>query len=142
MKIKNGALTIAIIALAGFLFLAVDAMTATEAPDEITIDNSGYKKKRQGPVKFSHGKHSKDKAYGAKCTDCHHDYKDGKNVWKEGDPVKKCAECHDPNGKSKDKPEGLRYAYHDNCEDCHEKAQKEGNKVAPKKTKCRDCHEK
>ncbi len=140
MKFKNGVLMIAILAVAGLLFIAVDAMTATEPPDEILINNSGYKKKREGPVKFDHLKHSKE--YGAKCTDCHHDYQDGKNVWKEGDPVKDCKECHDPNGKHKDSPMGLRYAYHDNCEDCHEKVDKEEGKNAPRKTKCRDCHEK
>ena len=134
--------TIAIIGILGSMLIATGVLIAadTTPPDEVVIENEGYKKDRYGPTNLSHAKHTAE--YGAKCTDCHHDYQDGKNVWKEGDPVKKCVECHDPKGKSKDEPMGLRYAFHDNCEDCHNKAIKDGNKNAPKKTKCKECHEK
>ena len=92
---------------------------------------------RKGPVKLTHKKHSAD--YKVACADCHHEYKDGKNVWKEGDPVKKCSACHDANEK-KDKADKLQNAYHKNCKDCHKKAVEEGKvKDAPFK-KCNDCH--
>ena len=43
-------------------------------------------------VTFTHKKHNVD--YKIACADCHHDYKDGKNVWKDGDEVKRCDACH------------------------------------------------
>ena len=138
---KKGALSVILLAAAGVLFIAGNVMTAEEVEppkDGIVIDSKGYKKKRYGPLTFDHAKHVDE--YKEQCVDCHHDYQDGKNVWKEGDPVKKCDECHDPNGRSKDTPMGLRYAFHDNCNDCHEKAIKEGKKDAPKKTRCTACH--
>jgi hypothetical protein len=136
---KKGVFVIAIIAMIGSLLIASGVLiAAVTPPDEVVIENEGYKRDRYGPTNFSHKKHSTE--YGAACTDCHHEYEDGKNVWKEGDPVEGCAECHDPNGKRKDEPMGLRYAYHENCEDCHEKALKEGKKDAPRKTQCTVCH--
>ena len=48
-------------------------------------------------MKLTHKKHAAD--YKVKCADCHHEYKDGKNVWKDTDPVKKCSVCHDPEEK-------------------------------------------
>lgn len=137
---KKWVFTIILFAIVGSLFIAAGVLIAADAPDEVIIENDGYKKDRKGSVTLSHAKHAVE--YGAACTDCHHDYEDGKNVWKEGDPVMGCAECHDPEGKSKDEPRGLRYAYHDNCADCHHKAIDAGNKNAPKKTKCTACHAK
>ena len=136
---KKGVMTIIAIALTGMFFLLGGALSAADAPDvpdEVTI---GEIKKKKGPVKLSHKKHSED--YGAKCTDCHHDYKDGKNIWKEGDPVKKCNECHDPKKKQGKKQYKLQNAFHKNCKDCHKEAVKAGKKEAPYK-KCNDCHEK
>lgn len=139
---KKRIVTMICVAISGLIFLSVGALIAADAPDvpdEVTIMNEGYKKDKKGPVKLSHKKHSAD--YGSKCTECHHEYKDGKNIWKEGNPVKKCSECHDPK-KKQGKTKKLQNAYHRNCKDCHKAFnKKEGKNKAPRK-KCKDCHQK
>ncbi len=107
---------------------------AQKAPDVIKIENK-YPVDKKGPVNFSHKKHEVD--YKVACTECHHEYKDGKNVWKQGDPVKKCAECHPAEGKQGDKVLNLQNAFHKNCKDCHK--QKNDDAKAPFK-KCTGCH--
>jgi hypothetical protein len=116
----------------------VGVLTAADVPDDVTIENEGYKKDKKGSVHLSHKKHGSE--YGAVCTDCHHDYKDGKNTWKEGDPVKKCIDCHDPN-KSVGEKKKLQLAFHDDCKECHKEAKKAGKDNGPT-TKCNDCHAK
>lgn len=128
-------LNLILVALTGMVFLAVGALTAADVPDEVVIQNEGYKKDKKGPVKLSHKKHSVD--YKIACNECHHEYKDGKNIWKEGQPVKKCSACHDPK-KKQGKTMKLQNAYHKNCKDCHKAAAKEGKKAPFKK--CNDCH--
>lgn len=131
-------LTLLMIILGGILFLAVGVITAADVPDVIKISNKGYKKDIKGEVTFHHKKHSAD--YKVACADCHHDYQNGKNMWKEGDPVKKCSECHNPE-KKQGKVDKLKNAFHKNCKDCHKEAAKAGKKNAPFK-KCNDCHAK
>lgn len=143
---KRKGMNLVMVALVGLLFLTVGVLNAVGAaekaqqvPKEIKIENEGYAADKKGPVILSHEKHVKE--YGAKCTDCHHVYKDGKNVWKEGDPVKKCNACHDPEKKQGD-IDKLQNAFHKNCKDCHkEAAKKDPNTKAPFK-KCNDCHQK
>jgi len=134
---KKRTLTLIMVSIAGLLFLVAGALTAAGGSDDIMISNEGYKSDKKGPVKFSHKKHIE--ALKIACTDCHHDYKDGKNVWKEGEPVKKCAACHDPLEKKGD-VDKLNTAYHNNCKECHKKAVADG-KEAPYK-KCNECHQK
>ncbi len=114
----------------------VARQTASEIIDEIIIDNKGYAQDKKGPVKFSHGRHFKE--YNVECAQCHHQYENGKNVWKPGDIVKKCVVCHnqieEQGGILK-----LDRAYHDNCRSCHSEVSKEG-KEAPYR-KCSSCHE-
>ena len=140
---KKGLFALLMIAVTALTFVAVGALTAADVPDEVTIENEGYKKDKKGAVKLSHKKHNTD--YKVACTECHHNYQDGKNVWKEGDPVKKCMGCHDPLKGRKDSPKGLRSAYHNknSCVGrCHKDALKEGKKNAPKSSKCSACHSK
>ena len=136
---KKGLLTLVVVALTGLIFLTVGALTAADVPDEVIIQNEGYKKDKKGPVKLSHKKHETE--YKVACTECHHEYKECKNVWKEGQPVKKCSECHNPL-KKEDKVIKLQNAYHKNCKNCHKALIKDGkSKKAPFK-KCNDCHQK
>jgi len=110
----------------------------TEIPEELLLDHHVYKRDRKGPVEFSHGDHAE--AYEVECTECHHVYKNGKNVWKEGDPVANCGDCHDPlknNGKVKN----LRLAFHKNCKGCHKRLVKEGIVENAPYRRCSDCHE-
>lgn len=139
---KKGILGLGVAVLTGLMFLAVGVLTAADkqvVPDVIMIENTGYKSDKKGPVKFSHKKHQE--VYKVPCTECHHEYKDGKNVWKEGQKVKKCSECHSPL-KKQGKVLKLNLAYHKDCKDCHKKVDEEdSSKKAPFK-KCSDCHQK
>jgi len=144
---KRGILTLVMIFIGALIFAAVGAMSAaelpTKAPDVIIIDSKGYKKDTKGPVKFDHKKHSEEfiNAENNKipCTECHHDYKDGKNTWKEGDPVQLCTACHDPE-KKQGNAEKLQLAFHKNCKECHQaliKAKLKKSSEAP--TSCNKC---
>jgi hypothetical protein len=119
------------------LFTGVGILVATDAPEEITL-GAGFDKLKKGPVTFPHKKHAVDTKIA--CTECHHIYKDGKNVFKEGDPVQKCSACHDP-VKSKGKAKKLMLAYHRNCQGCHKELDKAGKPAGPTR-KCNDCHAK
>ena len=134
---KKGLLALIVLTLTGLLFLTVGVLTAADMPDKITVNTEGYKKDKKGSVEFSHMKHSSD--YGVACSECHHEYTDGKNTWKQDDPVKKCAECHDAN-ENQGEAKKLMTAFHKNCKDCHKEAVKEGKKAPT--SKCNDCHSK
>lgn len=131
-------LTVLLVALTGLLFLAVGVLVAADVPDEVIIQNTGYKQDKKGAVHFSHKKHHAD--YKVACTECHHNYENGKNVWKEGDPVKPCKDCHDPLKAQGNVPK-LQNAFHKNCKNCHRDLAKAGKKSGPFK-KCNDCHQK
>lgn len=135
---KKGSYTFFMAVFIGMIFLAVGVLTAVESPVDVKIENQGYKKDKKGSVHLSHKKHSEE--YKIACTECHHDYKDGKNMWKEGDPVKKCTECHNPE-KKEGNVDKLMSAFHKNCKDCHKDVAKQGKEKAPHK-KCNDCHAK
>lgn len=114
----------------------VYAADQPQAVFKIDNDKSFFKdgKRTKPPVEFTHLKHSKD--YKIACTDCHHLYKDGKNVWKEGQKVQKCSECH--KAQDQGKVVSLQNAYHKNCKDCHTKLKNEGKKTGP--VLCAQCH--
>ena len=115
------------------IFLTVGVLTAADAPDVIMIFNK-FKSQKKGPVKLTHKKHSTE--YKVACNECHHVYKDGKNTWKDTDPVQKCISCHDTEEK-KGNADKLQSAFHKNCQGCHKELKpKEG----PYK-KCNDCHQ-
>jgi len=122
--------------LTGLVFFSVGSLMAAQTvPDTVTIENKDYKKDKKRPVPLSHKKHVAE--YGVTCVDCHHVYKDGKNVWKEGDHVDKCSKCHDPLKNTKEngvKVMKLQNAYHKNCKNCHKEKKK-----GPFK-KCNECH--
>jgi hypothetical protein len=132
-------LSVSLMIIVFFTYLgALIAAEEQEIPDEIILDSDVYETNRKGPVTFSHTDHAED--YELECIQCHHDYKDGKNIWKQGDPVKKCSACHDPL-KSKGKTKKLSVAYHKNCKGCHKRLViEQGSTDAPYK-KCYDCHE-
>jgi hypothetical protein len=109
-----------------------------KAPDTLKIDNDKalFKdgKRTKPAVEFTHLKH--EKQHKIACTECHHDYKNGKNVWKQGDKVVKCNQCH--KAAEEGKKLTLQNAYHKNCKDCHTKLKTEGKKTGP--TLCAQCH--
>lgn len=129
-------LSVVIVSVA--LFTGVGILIATDVPEEISIYSDAFERHKKGPVTFSHKKHNVD--YKVACTECHHVYKEGKNVFKEGDPVQTCSGCHDAL-ESKGKVKKLMLAYHRNCQGCHKDLEKAGKKAGPTK-KCNDCHQK
>ena len=111
----------------------------TEDGDLIGRVADVYKTNRRGPVAFTHLDHTEN--YEVGCEECHHEYKDGKNVWEEGDPVKKCAACHDPN-RNQGNVKKLSIAYHKNCKTCHRNLVQRGDSEDAPYRKCTDCHDK
>ncbi len=121
-------------------FLAVAFMGTTslaqktksgDVPDTFKISDPLFQKKTKAEVEFTHLKHTTD--HKVKCEECHHAIQGGKNTWKEGDKVAKCASCHTFEKGKKDNMLGLQDAFHANCRDCHKKEKK-----GPQK--CNECH--
>ena len=102
----------------------------------ILLNNQGYNKKRKGPVEFTHKKHAYD--YRLLCWDCHHEYKDGQNIWVPWGETKECSQCHDPK-KNEPNKIMLQKAFHYQCKGCHEKFAKIGKKAGGY-DKCGSCH--
>lgn len=135
-------LAFAAAALMGTMAIAQDTKSG-KVEDAFKIKDPIFKKHKKSPVNFTHKQHSVDLKI--KCTECHHVYKDGKNVWKDGDKVDDCSSCHNDPKKDK-KVDGVkvysaRNAYHKNCQVCH-KAFKKNNKKSKAPTKCKQCHPK
>jgi hypothetical protein len=105
-------------------------------PDEVMINNQGYESKQKGPVRLSHSKHIEE--YKVACTQCHHEYEEGKNVWEKGDLAKKCADCHSPLKEEGVVLNRLKTVYHKQCCNCHIQVNAQG-KEAPFE-KCTECH--
>ena len=132
-------------AVLGVVFI-FSMVGAADAPETIELNSKVYGKHRKSLVTFTHKKHAED--YKVACADCHHVYKDGKNVWKEGDPVQKCEECHSKDKPSPDerktmsdaeKMKNFHYeAIHENCKGCHMELKKAGKPTGP--VSCTDCH--
>ena len=104
--------------------------------DLILLNNQGYKKKRKGPVEFTHKKHVYQ--YKLFCWDCHHDYKEGQNVWVPWGETKRCNQCHDPKSKEHNKIM-LQKAFHYQCKGCHKDLAKKKMKTGAYR-KCGGCH--
>lgn len=146
-------LVVMTVALA-FVFAAA-GLYAAASPDVIKMNSAGYAKHTKPIVSFAHKKHVT--AYGAKCSDCHHD-KAGKPLaaMKEGDSAQKCIVCHKTpgiappaslkglTGPARTKAEVMYQAsaMHLNCQGCHKewnkKNGKKPNEGAP--VACNKCH--
>ena len=146
---KRSLITVAVAAL-GVVFLIPGVYATQQAPDTITMDSKVFPKHTKGLVTFNHKKHNVD--YKIACTECHHMFKDGKNVWKEGDEVKKCDACHSEakaptgaNAPKLSKEEKIKKYYYDaihqNCKGCHADLKKK-DPAKPVPTKCTECHPK
>jgi hypothetical protein len=134
MKLKwigSIAAFVCIAAVPSFIAAVALAYAITKAPDDPVVIATG--KAFTKPMAFPHSKHTE-----YKCTECHHDYKNGMNVWHEGQEVKLCNDCH-KEIKEKINVKCLEEAYHGKCEYCHKKMKKQNKKTGP--TRCRHCHE-
>ncbi|NVM21274.1 MAG: cytochrome c3 family protein [Desulfobacterales bacterium] len=147
---KKRSLLMLVFAAMAVVFVFSVVYAAQQAPDNITMNSKVYKKHKKVLVNLTHKKHNVDYKIG--CTDCHHVYKDGKNVWKEGDEVQKCDACHkeakapkakegEPKLSKKEKIKGFHYsAIHANCVGCHKDLKAAAKPTGP--TVCKDCHPK
>jgi hypothetical protein len=139
-KVILAAIPTAALCIAVLFFLATSSSSSTgeaqEMPGEIVIDNKVYQTDRKGSVWFPHSKHAD--TYVEACSECHHEYSNGRNVWQEGQPVQKCRTCHDPS-KSEGRVKKLSIAFHNSCKACHKKHAAAGGTNAPYK-QCTDCH--
>lgn len=122
-----------------WLLIAVGGLAAAEGlgltkPKPLTIiNNQVFRPQRQPPVPFRHDRHEAARIV---CHVCHHDYVQGRNRWREGEPVQPCAACHKvvaASGKL-----DLKNAYHRQCKDCHLRRLKERQTAGP--VQCRGCH--
>jgi hypothetical protein len=147
MKFKKsfacGCIAAFVVLVAAFMVGAAD-QAATKAADVITIKAGLWTSHTKAPVEFSHKKHAEE--YKIACTDCHHKFENGKNVWKQGDPVQKCEACHNEptiQGEKKLPPEqqklNLKLAFHENCVGCHQKLKKDKPDTKAPVT-CTGCH--
>ena len=122
------------ITIAALIILAGSSLRAQ--PDKIVLDHSTVAGTKTRPaVTFPHNRHAEA---GVSCKDCHHIYKDGKNVLdesklEEGNQEIRCSTCHG----SKVRP-GLEKAFHNQCIGCHTKTPKENKKKLPRY--CGECH--
>ena len=127
-----------ILVMTAATLLILTASPLRAQPDKIVLDNSKVLGKRSRPaVTFPHNRHAEA---GLSCKDCHHLYKDGKNVLEEGALEEgkegiRCSACHRPNSRF-----NLEQAFHDQCIGCHRKALKENKKTGPRF--CGGCHAK
>ncbi len=132
--------------VAALLFIMVNSLIASDVPETITMDSKLYEKHRKGSVTFPHKKHAEYE--GISCTDCHHVYEDGKNAWKEGDPVQNCEACHSKTGRAPrdmDKAERIKQyhqdAIHENCRGCHKKMVDRSTEKGKALARCSGCHQ-
>ncbi len=105
-------------------------------PDDILLNNEkAFGVKERPPVAFPHSLHMESDL---ECTDCHHRYREGKNVLdedtlEEGRAGIKCADCHERENRY-----NLREAFHLQCMGCHGRLKKEGKETGPRL--CGECH--
>jgi hypothetical protein len=109
--------------IAVMLLLIATTVFAHRGPETITINAAA---KKQGPVKFAHGKHHSKLV--KSCDTCHHTQKGLTEATATGTNVVKCTTCHlDP--KSAKMP-SMREAsmtknpFHIRCISCHRSAKK------------------
>jgi len=145
---KKRSLLVCVLVLTGVALLLRGVYASQQAPDTITMNSTVYDKHTKSLVTFPHKKHNED--YKIACGDCHHLYKDGKNVWKQGDAVQECEACHSqakpPTGNTGDaslsKAEKIKLyhysAIHENCVGCHKELKSAGKPTGP--VSCKQCH--
>ncbi len=128
---KGYLIALSIMIISSFAFNDLKAQ-----PDNILLNHPEvFKKRERPPVLFPHNRHMEG---GLSCKDCHHQYKDGKNILdestlQEGREGIRCSSCHDRRSRP-----NLSKAFHHQCIFCHKKYEKENKKAVPRF--CGECH--
>jgi len=113
--------------------LAAKDSRPTEPKPVSPLDSHSFPRREKGPVLFRHQPHD---VAGLACTACHHDYVQGRNVWRQGQPVAACEDCH----QVQPRPDrlDLKNAFHRRCKGCHLKMRQQARRTGP--IRCEDCH--
>ena len=118
----------------------------TTPPAEFALVSGLWETHTKSAPLFTHEKHIK--GHEIACSECHHVYEQGKNVWNEDMPIQKCEACHDdPTIKNEKKlppdmqKKNLKLAFHGNCRGCH-KPLKKANPESQVPVTCSQCHPK
>jgi hypothetical protein len=111
----------------------VQAGGRTEPPASSRLAIAVATPRQKPPVTFSHLRHD---AAGIACTRCHHDYQGRRNLWRRGQPVQQCRDCHGLRLKARRLD--LKNAFHRQCKGCHLERQQRGRRAGP--IACQDCH--
>lgn len=106
----------------------------TEPPEDIWLQIKKPGRLEKPAVRFSHRRHPKA---AMPCEACHHDYQRGRNLWQEGQPVKKCQDCHDLITRAGRLD--LKNAFHRQCKGCH--LSKRKARLAAGPVNCQGCHQ-
>ncbi len=123
-----------VLLIAGILSFSASGLQAQ--PDNILLNHPEvFKKRERPPVGFPHHRHMEGEL---SCKDCHHQYKEGKNILdesmlKEGEKGIQCSTCHTLQARI-----NLQKAFHHQCISCHRKNEKERKKTGPRF--CGECH--
>lgn len=121
-----------------FLFFAGISI-ASNGPADMMLQAEKDKAKKPKPAVFPHAKHQEI----AKCADCHHGGKDGKQIaYTDGMEIQKCESCHFKGSGMDKKITTYKGAAHVNCKACHKAAKKEKPELAAKFKGCLPCHPK
>jgi hypothetical protein len=115
------------------VLLGAKSGTLTEPPYISVLQLPFPGARQKPPVRFSHRVHE---ARQVACTQCHHEYQGRRNVWREGQPVKQCRDCHGsrPQAHRLD----LKNAYHRQCKGCHLRLSQQRRQAGP--IECQGCH--
>jgi hypothetical protein len=119
--------------LLGALGVLGAGMPASEAPESVRLKIAAGGAAK-APVLFSHRLHE---ARSLPCQACHHDYRAGRNIWRQGMPVDRCQTCHGLTPRADNRLD-LKEAFHRQCKGCHLELRQRRYQAGP--TDCRDCH--
>ncbi len=135
MGMKTMGCQASLVTIAAILILISPSLLCAQ-PDKVVLGSSDVPGGKTRPaVTFPHNRHVEN---GLSCKDCHHLYKDGKNVLDEGTLEEgreniRCSACHSPKSRL-----SLERAFHNQCIGCHRTYWKEEKKTGPRF--CGECH--
>ena len=129
-----------ILCVFGAIFLCCAGIViADNGPEDMVLQAVKDKAKKPKPAVFPHKKHQEV----AKCGDCHHSAKDGKQIpYEEGQEIGKCEDCHFKGSGMDKKIETYKGAAHKNCKGCHKEYVASKPEVKDKFKGCLPCHPK
>lgn len=121
-----------ILMVCGILVALAMAGTLAAQDDRYFLKSSAFEDRQRTGVEFNHLLHYE--LY--ECTDCHHYYENGENVWDMFLGKNYCSDCHTVQGD--DNLLDLMRAFHESCVGCHRETLGLGKTTGP--IMCGECH--